>query len=98
MEWLWTWGGRCFGYREGNNLWTHDGKHVGYFDGDDIYGQDGRYLGELVNGRLITNRSRGAWIRGSFAPYASRAGFAKYADYAGYAMLAGYEDFPHLER
>ncbi len=26
MEWLWTWGGTSFGYRDGDNLWTHDGR------------------------------------------------------------------------
>src|SRR5579863_955264 len=51
-----TWGGKSFGYREGDNLWTHHGRHVGRFDGDEIYGPDGAYLGELRNkNRLITN-------------------------------------------
>ena len=26
MEWLGTWGGRSFGYREGDNLWTYNGE------------------------------------------------------------------------
>ena len=99
MEWLWTWGGRCFGYRDGDDLWTYDGKHVGRFSGDEVYAPDGQYLGEIISGnRLITNKSKKSWRHGSFTPYARRAGYAKYADYAGYAMYAGYEDFPKLER
>jgi hypothetical protein len=57
MQWLWTWGGQCFGYRDGDNLWTHDGYHFGRFHGDEVYGPDGHYLGELKNEtRLITNK------------------------------------------
>jgi hypothetical protein len=37
MQWLWTWGGVSFGYREGDNLWTHDGRHVGRFHGIEVY-------------------------------------------------------------
>lgn len=98
MEWLWTWEGRCFGYRDGDDLWTYDGKHVGRFSGDEVYAPDGQYLGEIISGnRLITNKSKKSWRHGSFTPYVQRAGYAKYADYAGYAMYAGYEDFPKLE-
>lgn len=46
MDWLWTWGGKCFGYRSGDDLRTYDGCHVGRFHGDDVFGPDGRYLGE----------------------------------------------------
>lgn len=95
MDWVWTWGGKCFGYFDGDNLWTHSGKHVGRRSGDDIYGPDGRYLGEVRNdNRLITSNSKTSYRGSSFSPYASRAGYAKYADYAGYAMYAGYSDFP----
>lgn len=96
MEWLWTWGGISFGYREGNNLWTHDGRHVGRFKGEDVYGPDGRYLGELRNKtRLITNVSKKRSLRGqAFSPYASRMGYVPYVNYVGYVMYAGYEDFP----
>jgi len=34
MQWLWTWGGASFGYKDGDDLWTHDGRHVGRFHGD----------------------------------------------------------------
>lgn len=96
MEWLWTWSGRCFGYKDGDNLWTHDGHHVGKFHGSEIYGSNGRYLGELIdNNRLIRNLSKTGLTKSSFSPYVSRVGYAKYADYVGYAMYAGYEDFPH---
>jgi hypothetical protein len=94
MDWLWTWGGECFGYRNGDSLYTYFGREVGRFHDDKVYGSDGRYLGESKNGnRLITNTSMGHGIRGSFA---ARVGgsYARYASYAGYAMYAGYEDFP----
>ena len=96
--WLWTWGGKCFGYRDGDNLWTHDGKHVGRFYGDEIYDQNGYYLGEVKSGnRLITNIGKKHYRRPGFTPYAKRVAFARYADYAGYAMYAGYKDFPGPE-
>lgn len=38
MQWLWTWGGESFGYRDGDNLWTHTGQHVGRFHGDEVFG------------------------------------------------------------
>lgn len=92
MKWLWTWGGRCFGYVEQDDLWTYDGKHVGKLNGVDIYNPKGNYLGEIINGdRLITCKSKKHYKGYSFTPYANRAGYAKYADYAGYAMYAGYE-------
>jgi hypothetical protein len=98
MEWLWTWGGRCFGYRDGNDLWAYFGKHVGHFHDNEIYAPDGHYLGELINeNRLITNKAKKHWRSGVFAPNANRGGYAKYADYTGYAMYAGFEDFPELE-
>ena len=101
MNWVWTWGGRCFGYMDGDDLWTHDGRHVGRVSKDregEIYGPNGRYLGEIRNdNRLITNVSKKSWAGFGFAPYGRRAGFAKYADYAGYAMYAGHEEFPAPE-
>ncbi len=36
MKCLWTWSGKSFGYREGDELWTHDGNHAGRFDGDAV--------------------------------------------------------------
>jgi len=95
MEWLWTWGGACFGYRDGDELWTYDGRHVGRFHGDDVYGRDGHYLGEIRSGnRLITSRGNKGRRTVGFTPWADRGAYAKYADYAGYAMYAGYDDFP----
>ena len=95
MEWLWTWGGVSFGYREGDNLWTHDGRHVGRFHDDEVYAPTGFYLGELRNkNRLITNRGKKHFRRSSFAPYGNRAAYVPYVNYVGYVMYVGYEDFP----
>jgi hypothetical protein len=95
MEWLWTWGGISFGYRDGDNLWTHDGRHVGRFDGEEVYGIDGHYLGELKNkNRLITNLGKKHWRQSPFTPFGSRIGYVPYVNYVGYVMYIGHEDFP----
>jgi len=94
MNWFWTWGGECFGYREHDALYAYHGLQVGQFHGEEIYGADGRYLGEVMSDdRLITHKSKKNWRQSPFSPlrYGS---YARYANYAGYAMYAGYENFP----
>jgi hypothetical protein len=94
MGWFWTWGGNCFGFREGDALYTYLGLQIGQFHGDEIYASDGRYLGEIMSGdRLITDRSKKNWRQSSFSPTRC-SGYARYASYSGYPMYAGYEDFP----
>lgn len=94
MDWMWTWEGECFGYRDGDALFAYHGAQAGKFYGDEIYGADGRYLGEVMNqNRLITHRGKQGWRKYSFSAI-RRGGYARYANYAGYAMYAGYEDFP----
>lgn len=66
MEWLHTWSGRSFGYRDGDDLRTHDGRHVGKFQGDEIFDKNGKYLGELCDGRLITSKSKKSIRGGEF--------------------------------
>ena len=98
MHWLWTWGGKCFGYRDGDDLWTYNGKHVGRFVGNSVFDPHGRYLGEIRSGnRLITARNKAHLRSGSFAPWAKRVAYAKYVDYVGYVMIMGCEDFPGPE-
>ena len=98
MKWLWTWGGRCFGYRDEDNLWTYDGKHVGRFVNNEVYAPNGAYLGEITdNNRLITDIAKKNRHSTSFTPDANRMGYVKYVDYVGYVMLLGYEDFPKIE-
>jgi hypothetical protein len=95
VEHVWTWGGKYFGYFDGDDLWTHDGRHVGRRDGDDVFNSDGTYLGEVMNeNRLITNKSKKGWRGSSFSPWGSRVGVTPYTAYVGYVMYAGYEDFP----
>jgi hypothetical protein len=61
MEWLWTWSGNSFGYRQDGELWTHDGCHIGRFRGHEIYGPDGFYLGELMReDRLVVDAAKKA--------------------------------------
>jgi hypothetical protein len=91
MDWMWTWGGECFGYRNGHSLFTYFRQEVGRFHNDEIYGSDGRYLGEIKSrNRFITRRSKSSWVKSSFAPRTGGS-YARYANYAGYAMYAGYE-------
>lgn len=95
MKMLWTWGGKFFGHREGDDLWTHDERHVGRFEGDEIYGPDGRYLGEIQSvDRLITSRSKAAWRKSRFSPYSRVVGYVPYVGYVGNVMYAGYQNFP----
>lgn len=95
MKWLWTWGGKSFGYRDGDDLWTHDGRHVGRFYGNEVYWGRGAYLGEIKStDQLITNLAKQHWRRPNFMPWARRVAYAPYADYVGYAMYNGCEDFP----
>jgi hypothetical protein len=49
MNWFWTWGGKCFGYRVDHRLFAYFGLQVGRFDGDEVYAADGCYLGEIMN-------------------------------------------------
>jgi len=97
MNWYWTWGGECFGYRVKDRLFAHHGIEVGHFDEDEVYGSDGRYLGEVKSEkRLITHRAKKNWRRCGFTP--TRYGsYARYCNYVGYMMYAGYEDFPSPE-
>jgi hypothetical protein len=78
-------GWRAFGYRDGNDL-DLERPQLGRIDGDEIYAPDGRYLGELLDGRLITHRSKRGQRRSIFAPHARRVGYAKYSNYAGYRL------------
>jgi len=99
-RWLWTWGGRCFGYRRGDSLFTFDGIEVGRFVDMEVYGIEGGYLGELKRtedgDRLITSnykRSR------SIAPFATARDRPqpRPEDRPAYPMYCGYEDFPAPE-
>jgi hypothetical protein len=98
MDWLWTWGGICFGYREGDDLWTYDGRHVGRFAGKEVYARTGTYLGELMNdNRLITSRAKTNRMHRSFTPVTNRTACTRCENCTGYPMYSGYEDFPAPE-
>ncbi|MFA6055588.1 MAG: hypothetical protein WC769_09455 [Thermodesulfovibrionales bacterium] len=97
MEWLWTWKGKSFGYRNGDELRTRDGRHVGRFIDDEIYAPDGRYLGEVIDGRLITHESKKSRRKASFTPKSTLIGQVGRIGYVGNVMLAGYEEFPSAD-
>ncbi len=96
MDYLWTWGGKFFGYRQGDLLYTAHGQCVGQFSGDEVYGTDGRYLGELRRDRLITNISKRGWS-GPAAPNVHGGAIGGFVDYVGYVMYLGHEDFPSFD-
>jgi hypothetical protein len=93
---LWTWGGKDFGDREGDELWTYDGRHVGHFHGTKVYAPDGRYLGELQReDHLITRIVRQPRHRKAFTPLPDRPARPAFIGFGGLPMpKAGYEDFP----
>jgi hypothetical protein len=94
-EWLWTWSGESFGYREGDDLWTHDGRHVGRFHDEQIFHHEGRCLGELMDGnRLITAKFRRGAHRARFAVQPQRTRLPRRTRLPGYKVPTGYEDFP----
>src|SRR4051812_10077192 len=98
MHWLWTWGGECFGYREGDNLWTYNGKHVGCFHGDEVYAPDGWYLGEISRGnRLVIDRSK----NGRSIPQFMRCTYCwpspRFDHSLPLTLYLSYRDFPSAE-
>ena len=97
MESLFTWSGRYFGYKDGDDLWAYTGKYVGKFHDDEVYSPEGRYLGELRNGKLIARKSEKSKRMGGFMPHMNRIGRMKLMNHVGSVMIAGYEDFPHIE-
>ena len=97
MDRLYTWGGRYFGFRDGDSLWTYTGRNVGRFHQDEVYGADGRYLGELRRGRLITRRSKEHKRVNGFRPRMNRMARMKYMDRMGHMMPLGFGDFPQIE-
>ena len=72
MEWLWTWGGSSFGYREtGELLDIPRSVIVGRFHGHEVYGADGLDLGEVMNGdRLIVTPTQEKAARAELRPIA----------------------------
>ena len=75
---LWTWSGKDFGDRDGDELWTYDGRHVGHFHGTKVYAPDGRYLGELQrDDHLITRIVRQPRHRKSVHAAARSSGAAR---------------------
>lgn len=95
---LWTWGGKYFGFRDGDDLRTHFGKHAGRFFGDEVYSSKGKYLGELRNKKfLITNRGKSHYAKAPFSRRGDMGSYGSMGDYGAHGMLGGYEDFPAPE-
>jgi hypothetical protein len=94
IEWLWTWGGKSFGYRSQDALYSCQGTQIGRFaEGDEIYGYEGNYLGEIRTAdRLITNLSKHKWRRPRFLPTVGR-GFEQKTDTSAKNLPDGFTDF-----
>ncbi|MCK6264457.1 hypothetical protein KP803_14340 [Vibrio sp. ZSDE26] len=94
MEPVWTWGGKSFGYIDGEDLWTNEGKHVARFYKGDLYSPEGTYLGEVMDHeRLIHCQEKKKLVGAPFKPYADQPAVKACSDFAGYAMFTGYEEF-----
>lgn len=95
VDWLWTWGGKSFGYRDGDDLWARDGRNVGRFVGDEVFAPDGTYLGEMMGtSRLITCEAKMGRRTTGFHPQDRRIVHTVYPDYSAYPTDAGYQEFP----
>jgi hypothetical protein len=99
-DWLWTWGGACFGYRRETSLFSHDGLEIGHFIGAEVYGADGAYIGELniaADGpRLITNVYKKSRTGAIFIPDFDRPQKQPGAREPE-PLFIGHEDFPSPE-
>jgi hypothetical protein len=95
-EWLWTWDGTSFGYRDGDSLFTHNGVEAGRFHCGEIYGADGAYIGELKSGKLVTNTSKKSQHKSSFTARRSVAVVDRVGR-VGTVGFVGYDDFPNPE-
>ena len=95
MRWLWTWGGECFGYREGDYLWTYSGKHAGCFHGDEVYASDGWYLGEIKQGnRLVVDRCKSGQLKPQFTRSIDRLACPRHDNYPALTLYVSHKDFP----
>lgn len=99
MQWLWTWKGKSFGYRQANNLRLRDGTHVGSFVDDFVFSLDGAYLGEIRSGnRLITHKASKSSKKGPRVRRKTKlVGQVERVSLVGLAGRSGYEDFPDAE-
>ena len=99
MMWLWTWGGECFGYREGDYLWTYLGKHAGCFHGDEVYASNGWDLGEIKQGnRLVVDRSKSGQLKPQFAQAIDRLTCPRNDHYPALTLYLGHKDFLSPDR
>jgi hypothetical protein len=96
-DWVWTWSGICFGYREQDDIWTYDGKHIGRFYGNRVHSASGRYLGELWRGRLVTDPDHAEERQQGFRPAPKRSPRERYTGFYGPPVPYGLEDFPSPE-
>ena len=95
MKWLWTWGGECFGYREGDYLWTYSGKHAGCFHGDEVYASNGWYLGEIKQGnRLVVDRCKSGQLKPQFTRAIDRLACPRHDYYPALILYVSHKDFP----
>jgi hypothetical protein len=98
--WLWHWSGRCFGYRQGDQLLAEDGQQLGRFIGERVFDRDGRYIGELREAsesagvqRLLTRLADLRLQHDGFAPARGERKSLP-ADREPLPLPAGYRRFP----
>jgi hypothetical protein len=96
-EFVVNWGGKYFGWIEGDDLFTRDGHHVGCLHRNEVFAKTGRYLGEIKDNRLITNIAKKQnKKRLPFLPQRLNMirPIVSPSDEPPLELPAGYEDFP----
>lgn len=97
LNWLWSWGGKCVGYKDEDYLWRYDGHNIGKFYGIEVYSPDGCYLFEQYsNGRLVIDKSKKNNTNEQYAALNTREAIDKKDDISGFALYANFEDLPSL--
>lgn len=97
LNWLWSWGGKCVGYKDGDNLWGYDGHNIGKFYGIEIYSPDGCYLFEQYsNGRLVIDKSKKNKTNEQYTPLNTREAIDKKDDISGLALYANFKDLTSI--
>lgn len=97
LNWLWSWGGKCVGYKDGDYLWGYDGHNIGKFYGMEVYSPDSCYLFEQYsNGRLVIDKSKKNKTNEQYTPLNTREAIDKKDDISGFVLYANFEDLPNL--
>ncbi|WP_157466314.1 hypothetical protein [Colwellia sp. MT41] len=98
MQWLWTWKGKSFGFRNNDELRLQDGTHVATFRGDEVFDFQGHYLGEIRSeNRLITKKSSKRKKRSRSSKKMKMVARVGRVNYVANVNIIGHENFPEKD-